>query len=323
MQLSMEDDDMNTFDLLDPKNDFVFKKLFVEAPGLLAELINAVRHDHEPIEVVEILNPHIDPERIFGKFIILDVLAKDAQGRRYNIEMQVRRYDAWSARSVYYLANTLTQQLRAGEDYSSIKSVIGIHLLDFDLFAAPDQQSQAVWCFELRDQHQPTVKFGDELQFNIIELRKADRLGLSDRGEAALAAWITFMEHWQEEDIMAAIAYPPVQQALERIKQLSSDEETRYLAFARERARRDEISEIRAATEIGLQQGIEQGEIKGKLEGKIEGEAAVLTRLLNKRFGPLDDSTRARLNTATLEQLEHWTDRILDATSVDQVFRDT
>ena len=73
----------------------------------------------------------------------------------------------------------------------------------------------------------------------------------------------------------------------------------------------------------GFQQGIEQGEIKGEIKGKLEGEAAVLARLLNKRFGPLDDSTRARLNTATLEQLEHWTDRILDATSVDQVFRDT
>ncbi len=69
----------------------------------------------------------------------------------------------------------------------------------------------------------------------------------------------------------------------------------------------------------GFQQGIEQGEIKGKQEG----EAAVLARLLNKRFGSLDDSTRARLNTAALEQLEHWTDRILDAASIDQIFRDT
>jgi len=83
--------------LLDPKNDYVFKKLFAEAPGLLAELINAVRHDQEKIRVVEIINPRIDPEDLAGKYIVLDLLAEDSEGRRYNIEMQVRRYNAWSA----------------------------------------------------------------------------------------------------------------------------------------------------------------------------------------------------------------------------------
>jgi hypothetical protein len=54
--------------LLDPKNDFVFKKLFAEAPTLLAALINAVRSDEPPIEVVEVTNPRIDPDDIKGKF---------------------------------------------------------------------------------------------------------------------------------------------------------------------------------------------------------------------------------------------------------------
>jgi predicted transposase/invertase (TIGR01784 family) len=103
--------------LLDPKNDFVFKRLFADAPELLAALINAVRSTEPPVEVVEVLNPRIEPEELTGKFIVLDVLAQDAQGRRYNIEMQVRRYSAWSARSAYYLARTLTQQLNGGDDY--------------------------------------------------------------------------------------------------------------------------------------------------------------------------------------------------------------
>ena len=47
-------------DLLDPKNDFVFKKLFATAPTLLADLINALRSDWPPIEVVEVINPQID-----------------------------------------------------------------------------------------------------------------------------------------------------------------------------------------------------------------------------------------------------------------------
>ncbi|MFA7664642.1 MAG: PD-(D/E)XK nuclease family transposase, partial [Burkholderiaceae bacterium] len=66
--------------LLDPRNDFVFKRLFTQRPELLADLINAVRSEHPPVQVVEILNPRIDPAELSGKFIVLDVLARDALG---------------------------------------------------------------------------------------------------------------------------------------------------------------------------------------------------------------------------------------------------
>ena len=80
----------------------------------------------------------------------------------------------------------------------------------------------------------------------------------------------------------------------------------------------------RLATErgmqLGMQQGMQQGKLEGKLEGKFEGEVALLTRQLTKRFGPLSDATRQRLDTATLAQLDTWADRILDADSLDAVF---
>jgi len=207
-------------------------------------------------------------------------------------------------RSVYYLASTLTRQLKSGQNYDRMKAVIGIHLLDFELFDGPDQQNQAIWCFELRDRQQPTVKFGDELQLNLIELPKADRLGLTNPAESALAAWITFLEHWQEESTMAAIAYPPVQEALARITRLSADEETQHLALVRERALRDEISEIKAATEKGMQQG----------------EKKILIRLIQKRFGQLPGWAKEKIAQASEEQLEHWADNILDATTLEEVF---
>ena len=55
-------------DLLDPKNDFVFKQLFGAAPALLTDLINAIRHPEPPITVVAILNPRIDPAELAGKY---------------------------------------------------------------------------------------------------------------------------------------------------------------------------------------------------------------------------------------------------------------
>jgi len=68
---------------------------------------------------------------------------------------------------------------------------------------------------EQRDRHQPEVRLGKELQLNLIEMRKADKLNLSS---GALNAWITFFEHWQEELTMADIAYQPVKDALQRVK---------------------------------------------------------------------------------------------------------
>ena len=252
--------------LLDPKNDYIFKRLFATAPHLLTALINSVRHEEEPVEVIEVLNPRIDPEELAGKFIVLDVLARGRQGQLFNIEMQVRRFDLWSARSVYYLASTLAKQLSQGQNYDLIKPVIGIHLLDFDLFAAPAQMQQAHWCFELRDRWQPATRLGAELELNIIELAKADRLHKA--GAQGLNAWVTFFEHWKEDSTMSQLTYPPVQQALEVLKDLSADDETQRKAFVRERALRDEISQLASAR------------MEGKQEGKQEGLQEAKTKML-------------------------------------------
>ena len=65
------------------------------------------------------------------------------------------------------------------------------------------------------------------------------------------------------------------------------------------------------------QEGWQQGKLEGKIEGKLEGEAAVLQRLLTKRFGPLSEQTQLRLKTVTLEL---WADRILDAPTLSGIF---
>ena len=104
--------------LLDPKNDYVFKRLFADAPALLADLISAVRHDCPPVREVQVLNPRIEPADLRDEYIVLDLLARDATGRHYNLEMQVRRYHDYSERDAYYLANTLAAQFERGEDYA-------------------------------------------------------------------------------------------------------------------------------------------------------------------------------------------------------------
>ena len=142
--------------------------------------------------------------------------------------MQVKRFDPWSARSTYYLASALAKQITSGESYADLKPVIGIHLLDFDLFTEAQQSQQVHWCFEMRDPWQPATKLGSELELNNIELGKADRLH-----SATAQSLGGFFEHWSEEPAMNQLSYPPVQQALGMLKDLSADAETQHRAWVR------------------------------------------------------------------------------------------
>ena len=56
-------------------------------------------------------------------------------------------------------------------------------------------------------------------------------------------------------------------------------------------------------------------------QGMREGEATLLERQLTRRFGPLSAETQSRLKNATLEQLEHWADNILDAKTLEDALK--
>jgi len=84
----------------------------------------------------------------------------------------------------------------------------------------------------------------------------------------------------------------------------------------------DDVVEINELDEVNtmLEERIEQWTHKLRQEGMLEGEAAILERLLKKRFGSLNETIVQKLRTATQEQLETWTDRILDAMRIEDVF---
>ena len=59
-----------------------------------------------------------------------------------------------------------------------------------------------------------------------------------------------------------------------------------------------------------------EGEARGRNQHGIE----TLLRLLGRRFGALPETIVKRVNAATLAELNCWTDRILDAKALDDVF---
>ncbi len=77
---------------------------------------------------------------------------------------------------------------------------------------------------------------------------------------------------------------------------------------------------VTSVEQIGIEKGLLQGLMQGRLEGEQSGEAKALRRLLQKRFGPLSDDVLTRLQAASIDELELWLDRALDADSLAGVF---
>jgi hypothetical protein len=195
-----------------------------------------VRYRAPPITVHRGAQPAIDPPELHGKYIILDILAEDADGTRYNIEMQVRRQRAWSARSTYYLAKLICDQLVAGDAYDRLCPAVGIHLLDFDLFREPEHQDQATGASRcaMSTPERPARRRASAQRRRAEEGRAprsaaADPVRL-DHPVRALAGGATHVRHHRRAR----------RRAYDKLKTLSADEEARRLAFVRERALHDE-----------------------------------------------------------------------------------
>ena len=77
---------------------------------------------------------------------------------------------------------------------------------------------------------------------------------------------------------------------------------------------------LQAGLQEGRQKGRQEGRQEGLQTGRQEGERTILLRLLERRFGPLPDWVRARLNAAEPVLLEEWGLRLLDASSLEAVF---
>lgn len=64
----------------------------------------------------------------------------------------------------------------------------------------------------------------------------------------------------------------------------------------------------------------EEGRQEGRQEGRREGEAEMLLRLLRIRFGTLPVDTEAHVQAADPKTLLRWSERVLTAATLDEVF---
>ncbi len=82
--------------------------------------------------------------------------------------------------------------------------------------------------------------------------------------------------------------------------------------------------DVMTLAEQWFNQGRAEGEAKGRAEGRAEGEAKgraeVLLKQLTLKFGEPSERHRARLARASVAELDTWAERVLFATTLEQLF---
>ena len=177
---------------------------------------------------------------------------------------------------------------------------------------------------------------GMDYRYQIIDMHTVDCETLLNQGtpEGLVFAILCDFKGRSEREVVHYI--------LQRLRQLTADNETQFREYVRmlevlstnrdlehvieeEEKMLSQVDQTRLPSyRIGMQQGMQEGMQEGIQQGMQQGmqqEArTMLERLLSKRFGDLGEETHLRLQNATLEQLNHWVDRILDEPTLSAVF---
>jgi predicted transposase YdaD len=67
------------------------------------------------------------------------------------------------------------------------------------------------------------------------------------------------------------------------------------------------------------EEGRLEGQLEGRLEGRLEGESALILRLLQRRFGAVDEVLAAQIQALEIEQLESLAEALLDFTTLNDL----
>ncbi len=258
---------------IDPKIDYAFERLFGGEPNrhLLMHLLNAVLNPPPGRQVVdlEILNPFSDKEHWDDKQSIVDIKARDQEGRLFNVEMQMVAGPFFPRRLLYYWAKLYQQQLQEGENYRNLRPTISICFVNSLLF--PQAPAHHL-LFRLIDAEH-TLTFTEDIEFHVIELPKF--VLPVDQLTALIDIWCYFLRHaatLDKDQIPGPLNVAPIRQALEVLTVLTQNDQERERYEARLKIQRDWDSFVEEATE------------KGELLGRIQ----VYERILKKPLSPKD-----------------------------------
>ncbi|MGL4762114.1 MAG: Rpn family recombination-promoting nuclease/putative transposase [Sarcina sp.] len=243
--------------LLDPKMDFIFKKIFGSNSNknILISFLNATLKSKDEIKEVTLENTDIKKNFVTDKFAMLDIKATTNKGEKINIEIQLRNEKNMIKRTLYYWSKMYEEQLTEKKNYSILNRTVCINILNFDYLENNKFHSM----FRLKDVD-TDKELTDVMEIHFIEIPK-----LTDDSEekSMLAAWVEFLKDPESEKVRVLESdIKIIKEAKDELVKISADKEQRALYEMRQKTLHDEANALYSAKELGIEQGIEQGKIE-------------------------------------------------------------
>lgn len=186
---------------VDVKNDVAFRKIFgnENKKVILISILNAVLglEGQDRVKDVTLLNPYQLPRLVGEKSSIIDVKATDEKGATFIVEMQVAEPAGFDKRVLYYTSKDYAGQINSGDDYTLLRPVYFIGILNFNYFTGDDYLSSHSIIDEATGQN----AFKD-LKFRFIELKKFNKR--EHELKSIVDKWTFFIKYAEDLDVMPA-----------------------------------------------------------------------------------------------------------------------
>ena len=256
---------------ISPRVDIAFKKIFgvEENKDLLISLINSIVDKEDPVVEVTLLNPYNAKNFRQDKLSILDVKAKGADGKRYNIEIQISDEADYDKRALYYWAKLYTEQLKVAEDYSTLSKAIGIHILNFTSIPDVDKYHNV---FHIAEKDTGMLYFKD-LELHTIELKKFSKDSHAELADIvamvknSLDMWVAFLTRHDllnKEHLPSELNDPAIKKALDVLNVMNFAPEEREAYEDHLKWLRIEANTLKKSEARGFAQGEQIGIAKGE-----------------------------------------------------------
>ena len=249
------------------KDDIMFKAFFskIGNEDLLKELLSAILREDVKIKKV-IHDARLEQLAKENKYGILDLEVELENKEIINVEMQLKDYHNIEERTTFYASKKISEQLTPNQDYSEIKKVIVIAILNYSFIDLPEYITDTIRVAKDNRQYE----LNNKVRYIYIELEKFRKQNPDMKD--ALNQWLAFLDMERGDLLeMAMKENEKINEAVKKYNELTGDAEVKRLAEVRLMAQLEENAALASARAKGVEKGLKEGVEKGLKEGVEKG----------------------------------------------------